>query len=247
MGVRIALISGVLLLSHGALLTPPQAAGQAEHASPAKAAKAPVPKISVTPTGMLADINGNSAEDLTLHYSIDGDLSQVSKAWVEITDGPHGKVLFTQPVPVQSTGEVIWPRGQPMETTPNEISFQVWNSGDAVSTTVQADAEYPLPEDDPTPILSSITPRRVVEGTKDALIVLRGRNFIPKVMVAFSNPETVLSHRHRGFESRVRSAPASQSHPSLFMKNSGYELVLLTNRELVDGTRWKTRFAQDET
>ena len=161
---RISLILGLLLFCHGALLNAPQAAAQAEHASPAKFAKAPVPRISVSPTGMLADINGKSADDLTLHCSIDGDLSQVSKAWVEITDGPHGKVLFTQPVPIQPTCDVIWPRGQPMETTPNEIYFQVRNSDDAVSNSVRADSEYALPDDDPTPILSSITPRLMVKG-----------------------------------------------------------------------------------
>jgi hypothetical protein len=203
--VRVALIFGVLVFSHGALLTAPQAQAQTQRASTAKFAKVPFPKLSISPDVIVADIYGKSAQDMTLHYSIDGDLTQVDKAWVEIADGPHGKVVFTRPVPIRSTGEVIWPQGQPMDATPNDISFQVFNPDGGVSLPVEADAEYPLPGDDPTPILSSITPRRVVKGSAGTSIVLLGRNFVPNAMVWFSRdglsydtklkPRLISSHR----------------------------------------------------
>jgi hypothetical protein len=202
---RACLIFGVLVLSYGSLLAAPQAPAQARSASTARFAKAPFPKLSVSPDVIVADINGNSAQDVTLHYSIDGDLSQVDKAWIEIADGPHGKVVFTRSVPIRSTGEVIWPQGQPMGATPNDISFQVSNPDGGVSLPVEAQAEYPLPADDPTPILSSIKPQRVVKGSMGTTIVLLGRNFVPNAMVAFSRdgvnndvkrkPRFISSHR----------------------------------------------------
>jgi hypothetical protein len=202
---RVSLIFGVLVLSHGVLLAVPHVLAQTQPGPTAKFAKAPFPKLSVSSDIVVADINGNSAQDLTLHYSIEGDLSQVDKAWVEIADGPHGKVIFARPVPIQSAGEVIWPQGQPMDATPNDISFQVFNPDGGVSSPVEAQAEYPLPADDPTPILSSITPRRVEKGSKGASIVLLGRNFVPNAMVTFSRdgvnndaklkPRFISSHR----------------------------------------------------
>jgi hypothetical protein len=202
---RVSLIFGVLVLSHGVLLVAPHVLAQNQPDPTAKSAKAPFPKLSVCSDIVVADINGNSAQDVTLHYSIDGDLSQVDKAWVEIADGPHGKVIFTRPVPIQSAGEVIWPQGQPMDATPNDISFQVFNPDGGFSSPVEAQAEYPSPADDPTPILSSITPRRVEKGLKGASIVLLGRNFVPNAMVTFSRdgvnndaklkPRFISSHR----------------------------------------------------
>lgn len=198
---RVSLIFSLLVLSQGALLAAPQT----QSAPTAKFANAPIPKLSVSPDTLLADISGKSAEDVTLHYLIDGDLSQVDKAWVEITDGPHGKVVFTRPVPIQAAGDVVWPQGQPMDATPSDISFQVSNPDRGVSFPVEAQAEYPLPGDDPTPILSSITPRRVVKGSTGTSIVLQGRNFVPNAMVTFSRdgvnndaklkPRFISSHR----------------------------------------------------
>jgi hypothetical protein len=202
---RVSLIFGTLVLSHGVSLSAPHVLAQTRPDPTAKFAKAPFPKLSVSSDVVVADINGNSAQDVTLHYSIDGDLSQVAKAWVEIADGPHGKVIFTRPVPIQSAGEVIWPQGQPMDATPNDISFQVFNPDGGVSSPVEAQAEYPSTADDPTPILSSITPRRVVKGSKGISIVLLGRNFVPNAMVTFSRdgvnndaklrPRFISSHR----------------------------------------------------
>lgn len=194
---RVALVFGALALGQAVNSDKLRALPQVHRPATATFAKAPVPRLSISPEGLVADINGNSTQDLTLHYRIDGDLTQVNKAWVEISDGPHGKVVFTQPVPIQVRGEVIWPHGQPMHPTPNTISFQVRNPGGEVSGSVQADAEIPLPRTDPTPVLSAITPRRVVKGSKHTTIALRGRNFVSNAMVTFSRDGVNIDARIR--------------------------------------------------
>jgi hypothetical protein len=208
---RVGIVIGALLVSQGAVLAP-RALAQVHSGLPAKSAKTPVPKLSISPESLLADINGNSAEDVALRYSIDGDLSHVSKAWVEIADGPHGKVVFTALVPIQASGEVVWPQGQPMDSTANSISFQVWSPDGGSSVTVEADAEYPLPGDDPTPVLSSIARRRVVIGTKNAAMILRGRNFVANALVTFSkdgvNTDAKFKSRFVNSHCLVLSLPA---------------------------------------
>ena len=225
---RVCLIFGLLVLSHGSLLVAPQVLAQAQPASTAKFTKAPFPKLSISPDVIVADINGNSAQDVTLHYSIDGDLSQVDKAWIEIADGPHGKVVFTRPVPIQSTGEVIWPQGQSMDATPNDISFQVSNPDGGVSSPVEARAEYPLPGDDPTPILSSIKPQRVVKGSMGTSIVLLGRNFVPNAMVTFGsdgvNDDAKLKPRFISSHCLILPLPAS-----LTIQEANWQVEVLEN------------------
>jgi hypothetical protein len=225
---RVPLIFGVLVLSHGVLLGAPQVLAQTQPDPTARLAKAPFPKLSVSPDIVLADINRNSAQDVTLHYSIDGDLSQVDKAWIEIADGPHGKVIFTRPVPIQSVGEVVWPQGQPMDATPNEISFQVFNPDGGVSSPVEAQAEYASPADDPTPILASVTPRRVVKGSKGTSIVLLGRNFVPNAMVTFStdgvNNDAKLRPRFISSHRLVLLLPAS-----LAVQEANWQVEVLEN------------------
>jgi hypothetical protein len=225
---RVSLIFGVLVLSYGVLLATPHVLAQTRPEPAARFARAPSPKLSVSSDIVVADINGNSAQDVTLHYSIDGDLSQVDKAWVEIADGPHGKVIFTRPVPIESAGEVIWPRGQPMDATPNDISFQVFNPDGGVSSPVEAQAEYPSPADDPTPILSSITPRRVVKGSKGISIVLLGRNFIPDALVTFSrdgvNNDAKLKPRFISSHRLVLVLPAG-----LAVQEASWQLEVLEN------------------
>ncbi|HKN76583.1 MAG TPA: IPT/TIG domain-containing protein [Candidatus Acidoferrum sp.] len=225
---RVPLIFAVLVLSHGALLATPQALPQTQPASTARLAKAPFPKLSISPDVVVADITGNSAQDVTLHYSIEGDLSKVDRAWVEIADGPRGKVVFTQPVPIQYAGEVIWPQGQPMDATPNDISFQVSNPDGGVSLEVEAQAEYPLPGDDPTPILSSITPRRVVKGSIGTSIVLLGRNFVPSAMVTFSrdgaNNDAILKPRFISSHRLILPLPAN-----LTVQEANWQVEVLEN------------------
>src|SRR5260370_1981331 len=50
---------------------------------------------------------------ISINYKIFGDLTQVASAQVQVKDDT-GQVVFSTPVPVQPTGSVTWPSGQPI-------------------------------------------------------------------------------------------------------------------------------------
>ena len=159
-----------------------------------------VPLVS-TSGAIYADINRLTADDLIIDYKILGDLSQVAKAIIEIRDD-LGKVVFTQEVPVKPEGKVVWPAGQPMDPTPNNIYFQVKNPDGMRSGFVQMNfGEAPrnildgelkprgkqrlpgAPELlalEPSQLPSSLTP-------SDTWITLRGVNFVEGDTVVVTN------------------------------------------------------------
>jgi Bacterial Ig-like domain/Metallo-peptidase family M12B Reprolysin-like/IPT/TIG domain len=142
------------------------------------------PQLSVSPSQLLMDVNGKSAQDVTIGYTILGDLSQVDGTQIQITD-ENDQVLFTSAVPVQPAGQIVWPQGQQITATPNEIGFRVRNSDGGVSLPFTAQTEIST-GDQPTPVLSSVTPARVVTGTTGVQVTLSGRNFLPSTTVTFT-------------------------------------------------------------
>jgi hypothetical protein len=186
MFARVVPALSLLIFAQGLVPVAPFALAQDLSSTREKQPRTPVPRLSVSPQSLLADIDGNCGEDLRIDYSIDGDLTEVGKAWVEITDN-DGKVVFTREVPMQRNGEVVWPQGHPMNSpTPNDITFYVTNPDGGISPPAEADAEHPLPAEDPTPVLSAIAPRRVVKGARGVSLIVHGRNFVPNAIVTLS-------------------------------------------------------------
>lgn len=153
----------------------------------------PTPRISVAP-GSLLMFEGRTAGDIPIDYDIDGDLSQVTKATLEITND-SGNVLLTTEVPVLPKGHYVWAKGVRMETSPDTLSFQVHNpeireptecfecagySSDSEKIEVQAEENT---GDNPTQVLLSLFPARVVRGVESVLLTLKGRNFRPNTEV----------------------------------------------------------------
>jgi hypothetical protein len=85
-------------------------------AQPRKEPAPPIPQVSCPP-GCLPVFEGRTAADVPIDYGIDGDLSQVAKAILEIKDD-RGNLIFTTEVPVQRQGQFVWPKGVLLETTP---------------------------------------------------------------------------------------------------------------------------------
>ena len=146
-----------------------------------------VPWVSA-PGAILADINRLTASDLVIDYKILGDLSQVASAVVEIRDD-LGELVFTQAVPVQFEGQVVWPAGQPMTPAPNHVFFQVKNPDGTRSGFVQTTPEIQYGVT-PTPVLTEITPTRIVSGSKNAQVTLKGRNFTSGSKLLFLQTDT---------------------------------------------------------
>jgi hypothetical protein len=127
---------------------------------------------------------------MVINYRILGDLSQVESAVIEIRNDV-GEVVFTQNVPVQAEGQLIWEAGQPMTPTPNELLFRVKNPDGTVSGFVHASPEISFGAT-PTPILTEITPARIVAGpeSRNRQIVLKGRNFTTGSRLIFQRADT---------------------------------------------------------
>ena len=158
-----------------------------------------VPLVSTSGT-IYADINRLTADDLIIDYKILGDLSQVAKAVVEIRDD-LGEVVFTQEVPVQPEGKTVWPAGQPMNPTPNNVYFQVknpdgkrsgfvqMNFGDAPRNILDGElkprGKQRLPG---TPELLTLEPSQLPSSLtpSDTWITLRGTNFTEDTIVIIS-------------------------------------------------------------
>ena len=135
-----------------------------------------VPQISVDPNGLLATSDGNTSADIPINYGISGDLSQVVSAQVQITDDT-GQVVFSSPVPVQTTGLIKWPANQQIHITPNTISFQVQNPDGNSSMFAAAIPEY-TSGPTPTPVILSISPSRIAIGAPEQTIDIKGRNYL---------------------------------------------------------------------
>jgi hypothetical protein len=135
-----------------------------------------VPGITLSPSELVADTNGLSSQDLTINYSISGDLSHVSGAQIQITD-ENNQVVFTSSVPVQQTGQVVWPQGEQITAAPNEMTLRVQNPDGGVALPFVAQAEI-VSGTLSTPVLSSISPARVPIGATGVLLTLIGENFL---------------------------------------------------------------------
>ena len=100
-------------------------------------------------------------------------------------------------VPVQAEGQFVWPAGQPMNPTPNDIFFQVKNPDGTKSNFVQAASEIQATPEMirrgkvPTPVLTEITPARIVAGSINPQIVLRGRNFTTDSRLFFQQTDEI--------------------------------------------------------
>jgi len=141
----------------------------------------PAPRVSWRP-GCLLMVLGRTAADVPIDYGTDGDLSQVAKAILEIKDD-RGNLIFTTEVPVQREGQFVWPKGVALETTPDTLSFRVQNPGFHDSREIEVQPEDNT-SDNPTQVLLSISPSRVVRGSKSVLLTLKGRNFRPNTDVS---------------------------------------------------------------
>ena len=191
-----------------------------------------VPQITVTPTAVIANTDGLTSQALTINYSISGSLSQVSNAWVTISNS-QGNTIYSTPVPIQASGQVVWPAGQPMTPTPNDITFQVYNPDGGVSPPVTAGVELSTGAE-PTPVLTSVTPASALVGGTGVSVTLAGRNFLPssavrltqldnqsalsyspqfisKTQLAVQLPDTVMQ-RIEGFVVQVSNGNASSNN-----------------------------------
>jgi hypothetical protein len=147
-----------------------------QHKEPAP----PIPRVSCPP-GCLPMFEGRTAADVLIDYGIDGDLSQVEKAILEIKDDREN-LIFTTDLPVQRQGQFVWPKGVPLETTPDTLSFRIQNPDFHDSGKVEVQPEENI-GDNPTQVLLSISPSRVARGSKSVLLTLKGRNFRPNTEV----------------------------------------------------------------
>lgn len=136
-----------------------------------------VPRIAVDTTGLLATTDNKTSQDIPITYAINGDLSQVDSAQIQIKDD-SGTVVFTTPVPVQASGSVIWPAGQPIQVTPNTISFQVQNPDGSSSMFAEASVEETTGPS-PTPVILTATPFRIQVNSPQQMIDIKGRNYLP--------------------------------------------------------------------
>lgn len=138
-----------------------------------------VPLVAVEPESLVADEDQRSTTDLTISYKISGDLSQVQGAVIKVQN-EKGEVVFSKPVPVRASGEIVWPKGQSMRPTPNEMELKVLNPDGYESAPYTAEAEVSEASEGfaVTPILNGISPTRLQQGATDAQVTLKGRNFI---------------------------------------------------------------------
>ena len=162
-----------------------------------------IPQISVDEAGLLATPEGVTSDDIPIKYSIQGDLSQVASAQVQVTDD-LGTVVFSTPVPVQATGTVTWPAGQLLNVTPNTIRVQVQNPDGNNSNFGEASAEISagaasLLGLSPTPVALNVSPSRIVVGSAQQVLDISGRNFFPSTQAqvirsgpGFSSDSTTL-------------------------------------------------------
>lgn len=121
-----------------------------------------------------------------MNYKIIGDLTQVASAQIQIKDDT-GQVVFSTPVPVQPTGLVIWPAGQPIHVTPATISFQVQNPDGGNSDFLPAVPENTFGSA-PTPVILSASPSSIVVGSSRSVIDIFGRNFLTSTQAQFISP-----------------------------------------------------------
>ena len=158
------------------------------------ASLAPAVPLIDAPDSIFANIDRKTAEDMVINYRILGNLLDVDSAVIEIRDDA-GDIVFSEQVPVQAEGQVIWPAGQPMNPTPNDIRFQVENPDGTQSNFVSSWPEIQFGST-PTPILTLVNPWHVVRGAtgNDAIVTLTGRNFQATSTVVFEsdNGSTVI-------------------------------------------------------
>ena len=158
------------------------------------ASLAPAVPLIDAPEAIFADIDRLTAEDMVINYRILGNLTPVDSAVIEIRDDA-GDIVFSEQVPVQAEGQVIWPAGQPMNPTPNDIRFQVENPDGTRSEIVNSWPEITFGST-PTPILTLVNPWHVVRGAtgSGAIVTLTGRNFRATSTVVFEsdNGNTVI-------------------------------------------------------
>jgi hypothetical protein len=149
-----------------------------------------VPKISVDTGGLVANMQGKSSEDIKIDYQILGNRSLVQSAVITVKDDT-GKVVFSSPVEVKPAGSVVWPAGQLLHPTPDNIFFKVINTDGSPSSETEATAELQSGSA-PTPVISGITPSRIETGTSSRDITIAGRNFLAgtQVVMVSSDGET---------------------------------------------------------
>jgi hypothetical protein len=151
--------------------------------------------LVASPQILLADSNFTTADDVKFDYQLGGDLSQVSSAALEIVD-ENGTLVTTIPLPIKATGEVVLSAGQPVEPTPDTMTVQVINSDGTASLPFDVQPEI-VGGPAPTPVISSISPARIVTGSSDTTIAITGRNFLPSTLavvsqvVDFSTTDTI--------------------------------------------------------
>lgn len=143
-----------------------------------------VATLTASPDVMVVDTNSNSIDDIQFQYQINGNLSQVVSASIDITD-QDGNAVTSIPIPVQAKGTASLPAGLNTPATPIEMKIQVKNSDGTPSALVDVSPEI-VGGSTPTPVISSVSPARIPQGSSDTTITIKGRNFLPSTLAQFA-------------------------------------------------------------
>ena len=134
--------------------------------------------LLTTPSVSVDDINGAIAQDVNMNYAIIGSLADVGQATIDVTDD-LGNTLFTTNVPVQASGQAVWPAGQVTQTPPTPVSMAIFVANPDGSTSTPAyvtgGGSFGTVQN---PVLTVVSPARIVAGSGDTLLSLTGQNFV---------------------------------------------------------------------